>query len=107
VSVSFVTVLTPLRILWQPSHQRLKLIDAIDKHRVLRFVAGYPLPPDLKPVATSVTQAINALGPNVTLATIELDKFKAHFISEDEARNVLAPMEHALARKRNASEMDS
>ena len=101
---SFVTVLTPLRILWQPSHQRLKLIDAIDKHRVLRFVA---LPPDLKLVATSVTQAINALGPNVTLATIELDEFKAHFISEDEARNVLAPMEHALARKRNASEMDS
>ena len=91
--------------MWQPPHQRQKLIDAIEKHRVLRFVGGYPLPPDLNLTAASVTQAIEALGPNVTLATIKLDAFKAHFISEGEARNVLRPMEHALTRKRKASEM--
>lgn len=45
------------------------------------------------------------LGPNATLASIELDEFKAQFISEDEARDVLAPMEHALARKRKSDEM--
>ena len=50
--------------------------------------------------AASVAQAIEALGPNVTLATIKLDAFKAHFISEDEVR-ILAPME----RKREGSEM--
>jgi hypothetical protein len=107
VSVSFITVLSLLRILWQPSHQHQNLIDAIEKHRVLRFVGGYPLPPNLKLVATSVIQAINALGPNITLASIKLDAFKAHFISEDEARNVLTPMEGALTRKRKISEMDS
>ena len=92
--------------MWQPSNQRQKLIDAIEKHRVLRFVGGYPLPPDLNLTAASVTQAIEALGPNVTLATIKLDTFKAHFISEGEVR-VLAPMEGALARKRKISELDS
>ena len=93
--------------MWQPSHQRQKLINAIEKHRVLRFIGGYPLPPNLDLAATSVTQAIHALGPDVILASIELDEFKAHFISGDEARNVLAPMRHALKRKRNASEMES
>jgi len=68
-------------------------------------VGGYPLPPDLNLTVASVTQAIEALGPNVTLATIKLDAFKAHFISEGEAEKVLAPMEHALACKRKASEM--
>ena len=92
--------------MWQPSHQRQKLVDAIEKHRVLRFVGGYPLPPDLNLTAASVTQAIEALGPNVTLATIKLDAFKAHFISEGDVR-VLAPMEGALARKRKISELDS
>jgi hypothetical protein len=107
MSVSFVTVLSSLRVLWQPSHQRQKLIDAIEKHHVLRFVGGYPLPPNLKLTATSVIQAIDALGPNVALATIKLDAFKAHFISDDEAKNVLTPIEHALVHKRKASEMDS
>jgi hypothetical protein len=45
--LAFVTILTPLRILWQPFHQRQKLIDAIEKHCVLRFVGGYPLHPNL------------------------------------------------------------
>ena len=99
MSVSFVTALTPLIILWQPSHQCQKLIDTIEKHCVLHFVGGYPLPPNLTLVATSLIQAIDVLGPNVALASVKLDAFKAHFISEDEARNVLAPMEHALACK--------
>lgn len=90
--------------MWQPSHQHQRLIDAIKKHDVLHFVA---LPPNLKLTATSVIQGIDALGTNVPLASIELDAFKAHFISEDEVRNVLAPMEHALAQKRQPSEMDS
>jgi len=107
MSVSFVAVLSSLRILWQPSHQRQKLINAIEKHHVLRFVGGYPLPPNLKSTAASAIRAIDALGPNVALASIELDTFKAHFISDDEARNVLAPMEHALAHKRKASEIDN
>jgi hypothetical protein len=47
------------------------------------------------------------LGPNTALASIELDEFKACFISENEAGNVLVPMEHALARKRKLSEIDS
>ena len=66
------------------------------KHRVLRFVGGYPLPPNLNSRATSVSQTIDVFSQNVALASINLDAFKAHFISEDEARNVLAPMEHAL-----------
>jgi hypothetical protein len=82
-------------------------MNAIEKHRVLRFVGGYPLPPDLNLAAASVTQAIRALGPNVPLASIGLDGFNAFFIPENEARNLLAPMEHALAHKRKASEMDS
>ena len=90
--------------MWQPSNQRQKLIHAIEKHHVLRFIGGYPLPPDLNLTAASVTQAIEALGPNVTLATIKLDAFKAYFISEGEVR-VLKPIEHALARKREAGEM--
>jgi carbonic anhydrase len=41
------------------------------------------------------------------LASIQLDAFKAHFILEDEAKNVLAPMEHAFTHKQKVSEMDS
>ena len=100
-------VLVPLTIFWQPSHKRQKLIDAIGKHRVLRFVCGHPLPPNLKLSAASVNQAIDVLGPNTALASIDLDGFRAHFISEDEARSALVPIEHALACKRKYSEIDS
>ena len=91
----------------QPLEKRQKLKDAIEKHCILRFVGGYPLHPNLKSGALSVVRAIDDLGPNVALATIRLDEFKASFISEDEVRNVLVPMEHALARKRKSSEIDS
>ncbi|KIM47458.1 hypothetical protein M413DRAFT_200359 [Hebeloma cylindrosporum] len=88
-----------------PSHQRQKLIHAIEKHRVLRFIGGYADPPDLNLVPACVTDAIEALGPNVPLATIRLNAFRAGFISEGEARHVLTPMEDALARKREGSGM--
>jgi hypothetical protein len=66
-------------------------------HHVLRFVGGYPLPPN---PAGSVTQALGALDGEA-IATIELDRFRACFIAEDEAKNVFVPMQHALARRRN------
>jgi hypothetical protein len=91
---------------WQPSHQRQKLIDVMEKQHVLRFVGGYPLPPNLNSSAASVKEAIDsieALGANVALASSRLDKLRAHFISEGEAMNVLLPMEDALDRKRKAS----
>jgi hypothetical protein len=73
----------------------------MEKHRVLRFVGGYPLPPNLNSRAPSVQDAIKALGANVVLASLCLDKLRAHFISEDEAMNVLLPMDDALDRKRD------
>ncbi|KAF8238519.1 hypothetical protein L208DRAFT_1387485, partial [Tricholoma matsutake] len=90
-----------------PLHQHQKLINAIEKYCVLCFVGGYPLPPNLNLSAISVRQAIDALGPNIALASINLDTFKAHFISEDEARNVLALLEDALTHKRKINEIDS
>jgi hypothetical protein len=93
--------------LWQPSWQRQKLIDTIKKHDVLRFVAGYPLPPDLNSKATSVKEAIDALGANVALASFNLDLFRATFRSDDEAKNVLPPMDDALNRKQKASEINN
>ncbi|KAM6498794.1 hypothetical protein JOM56_006742 [Amanita muscaria] len=87
-----------------PPHLRQKLIHAIKRHRVLRFVGGYPLPPNINLGANSVSNALTALGSDVVLATINLDTFRAHFVIEDQARDVLGPMEDALARKR---EMDS
>jgi hypothetical protein len=93
--------------LWQPVDRRQKLIDAIEKHDVLRFVGGYPLPPDLNSSAESVQRAIRALGVNVALASFRLDEFRAIFRSEDEARNVLSPMDDALNRKRKASEINN
>jgi hypothetical protein len=92
---SFIIVLISLRILWQPSHQRRKLINAIKKQRVLQFVGGYPPPKNAK----SVQRAIEALGADVALASFRLDKFRANFISEFEA-NFLSQMDDALDRKR-------
>ena len=93
--------------MWQPSHQRQNLIDAIEKYDVLRFVGGYPDPPDLTLNALSVQKAIERLGANVALASIKLDKFRANFILEDETKNVLPPMDDALDRKRKASEINN
>ncbi len=53
-----------------------KLIDALEQHPVLRFVGAYPLLPDLKSTAKSVTQAVKAFGSNVALATLHLDTFQ-------------------------------
>jgi len=50
-------------------------------------------------VADSVQQALTDLGSE-PLATIPLDTLRGKFISPGEAKNVLQPMEHALARKR-------
>jgi len=77
----------------------------MEKHTILRFIGGYPLLPNLKLAASSVNQAIDVLGPNAALALIELDEFKSQFISEDEVKNVLAPMEHALTCKRKSGVM--
>ncbi|KAM6498788.1 hypothetical protein JOM56_006736 [Amanita muscaria] len=89
-----------------PHALRQKLIHAIGQCRVLRFVGGYPLPPNLNLGGSFVDQAFTALGPDVVLATIHLDTFRAHFFTEDQARDVLVPMDHALTRKRKADEMD-
>ena len=93
--------------LWQPDHERQKLIEAIENHHVLRFVAGYPLPPNLNSNAESVGDAILALGPDVALASFRLDEFRSSFTSEDEAKNILGPMEAALNRKRKADEISN
>jgi hypothetical protein len=107
VLFSFIIVLISLRILWQPSHKRQKLIGAIEKYDVLRFVAGHPLPPNLDSNAASVQRAIGALGKNVALASFTLDEFRARFKSEDEAKNVLSPMDDALKLKRKASKINN
>jgi hypothetical protein len=106
VLLSFIIVLISLRILWQPSHQRQKLIDVIEKHDVLRFVGCYPLPADLNLKAQSVQQAIQGFGANVALASLNIDTFRVKFISEDEGKDVLSPMDDALNHKRKASEIN-
>jgi len=80
--------------------RRQKLIDVIKNHEILRFVCGYPLPPNLDSTAASVTEAISALGENVILATMNLPAFKNEFITQNEYNNVLGPMEDALFLKR-------
>ncbi|KIL71414.1 hypothetical protein M378DRAFT_6158 [Amanita muscaria Koide BX008] len=89
-----------------PHALRQKLIHAIEQCRVLRFVGGYPLALNLNLGGSSVNKAFTALGPDVVLATINLDIFRAHFVTEVQARDVLEPMDHALTRKRKANEMD-
>jgi len=69
--------------------RRQKLVDAIKKHC---FLGGCPLPPNLSLTALSVKQAASALGTNVPLATIDLRAFEAHFLTDYESQNVLAPM---------------
>lgn len=91
--------------LYQSLHKRQKLINAITKHEVLRFVAGYPLPPDLNLRAKSVKSALAALGENAVVATLRLDSFRAHFILQDEDY-LLESLEHALDRKRKADAMN-
>jgi hypothetical protein len=66
-------------------------------------VAGYPLPPDLNFGAESVHDAITALGPDVTLATVNLDIFRAHFLEPDQ-KGILVPLESAVKSK-NADKM--
>jgi hypothetical protein len=77
------------------------------QHRILRFVGGYPLPPDLNLKAASVQKALAALGTDVVLATLDVDTFRAHFITEDQARDILGPMDDALESRRDSGEMDS
>jgi hypothetical protein len=86
-------------VLKRKSSERQKLIDALKRHPVLRFVGAYPLPPDLNLRAKSVVQAISRFGSNAPLATLRLDTFRAAFISEKEGANLLVPLEHALALK--------
>jgi hypothetical protein len=76
------------------------------QHRILRFVGGYPLP-DLNLKAASVQKALAALGTDVVLATLDVDTFRAHFITEDQARDILGPMDDALESRRDSGEMDS
>jgi hypothetical protein len=66
-------------------------------------VAGYPLPPDLNLGAEFVHDAITALGPDVALATVNLDIFRAHFIEPDQ-KGILVPLETAFKSK-NADKM--
>jgi len=50
--------------------------------------------------SASVQRAIQALGANVALASLNVDEFRATFKSEDEAKNVLSPMDDALNRRK-------
>jgi hypothetical protein len=106
--ICFVIVLILLKILWQPSDQRQKLIDAIEKYDVLRFVGGYPLRPELTLRADSVKTAIEGLGANVALASLKYDEFRGYFKSEGETR-IITSMGAALdsKHKRKASEISN
>jgi len=48
-------------------------------------------------------KTLAALGPDVVLATINVDTFRDQFVAEDQAA-ILEPMEHALRRRRGADE---
>jgi len=72
------------------------------KHRVLRFIGGFPLPAKLGLKADSVQEAIKDLGQHGALASLDIDTFRAHFIRRDEAKKILVPVEDALNRKRKA-----
>ncbi|KAF8718973.1 hypothetical protein AX14_011619 [Amanita brunnescens Koide BX004] len=78
--------------------ERQKLINTIKKHHVLRFVAGYPLLPNL-----TVEEAISAFDSSDALASINVDELRQHF-KEPGILNVLEPVEEAYSKKRKASE---
>ena len=63
-------------------------------------MGGYPLPSDLALRDPSLGHTLSALGPNAVVATLNLDIFRAQFITEDQAKDVLGPMEHVFSRKR-------
>lgn len=84
--------------------QRQKLIDVMKKHNVLRFVAGYPLPPNLNATAKSVKKAISGFDSKDALASTRFDDLRQHFKSEG-AVDVLEPMDVALTYKRKAGEI--
>ncbi len=74
------------------------------RHDVLRFVAGYPLVPDLGE-SNAVARAIGMFDAGDAIAWITLEPFLQFFGLEGEALNVLKPMKNAYARKRKAKEM--
>ncbi len=81
------------------------LIATLQEFTILRFIAGFPLPPNLNLKTKSVKEALSDLG-QIPLATISLDMFRALFVLPGEVRNVLQPMVHAFARKRDIDMMD-
>ncbi|KAF8512374.1 hypothetical protein BU17DRAFT_69263 [Hysterangium stoloniferum] len=89
----------------QPQLQRQRLMDTLQKYKILRFIAGYPLAANLNLEAQSIKTALSELG-RVPLATLDVDMFRGKYISYGENRNVLGPMEHALGRKRRINEVD-
>lgn len=73
----------------QPPDLHLKLVHAIERHRSLYFVGGDALSPNFD--SSVFNAAIAALGTDVMVATINLDTFRAKFITEDQAKDVLGP----------------
>ena len=79
----------------QSLEQRQKLIATLQEFRILRFIAGCPLPPNLDLKVESV-KSLSDLG-QVPLAIIPIDALRAKFVSPGEVRNILQPMEYALS----------
>jgi len=81
------------------------LIATLQEFTILRFITSFPLPSNLNLEAESVNKALSDLG-QIPLATISLDMFRALFVLPGEVRNVLQPMVHTLAHKRDMNMMD-
>jgi hypothetical protein len=62
------------------------------------------LPPKLDLNASTVCKTIAAFGLDVMLATVRLDTFRGHFLTEGQA-NVLKPLEKALNHKQKADKI--
>jgi len=75
----------------------------MEKHCILRFIDGFPLPAEFNLMAPSVRQAIEDLGPNVVLASLNIDEFRAHFIQVGEEK-ILVTLEDAMNCKRKAEQ---